>query len=119
MGGGVRLTSRDFMKLGQLMLNDGMWGQQRVLPPGWAKQSSAPHITIGNRKYGYLWWIADYPYKGRTVRAYAALGNGGQNTWVVPELDLVATFTAGNYSDRTLFIIQNEYVPKYVLPAVN
>lgn len=119
MGGGVRLTSRDFMKLGQLMLNDGMWESRRALPKGWSAQASAPHVTIQGRKYGYLWWIADYPYKGRTVRAYAALGNGGQVTMVIAELDLVVTFNSGNYSDRTTFIMQNEYVPKYVLPAVN
>lgn len=120
MGGGTRLTSRDFMKLGQLMLNDGMWGKQRVLPAGWAKRATSPVHTIdNNRKYGYLWWIEDYPYKGRTVRGYAAMGNGGQLTIVIEELDLVVTFNGGSYNDRAAFLFQNEYMRNYVLPAVN
>lgn len=120
MGGGTRLTSRDFMKLGQLMLNDGMWGKQRVLPAGWAKRAASPvHRIDNNRKYGYLWWIDDYPYKGRTLQGYGAMGNGGQLTIVIEELDLVVTFNGGSYNDRAAFLFQREYMHNYILPAVN
>jgi CubicO group peptidase (beta-lactamase class C family) len=51
-------------------------------------------------KYGYLWWTIEYPYKGRTVRAYFASGNGGQEVLVVPELDMVIGCYGGNYADR-------------------
>jgi hypothetical protein len=36
----------------------------------------------------------------------------------IPELDLVIMTYAGNYSDRTGVIVQQELVPKYILPAV-
>lgn len=71
------------------------------------------------RQYGYLWWIIEYPYKGRTVRAYFAAGNGGQIVMGIPDLDLVIAFYGGNYNDPSLFIPQNVYVPEYILPAVN
>jgi CubicO group peptidase (beta-lactamase class C family) len=58
------------------------------------------------------------PYGNRTVRAFAALGNGGQNVFVVPDLDLVIAIYASNYGDRVLFMIQDEIVPKQILPAV-
>ena len=76
---------------------------------------------IGGRKrqYGYLWWINEYPYKGRTVRAYFAAGNGGQIVMGLPDLDLVMAFYGGNYNDAALFIPQNVYVPQHILPAVN
>ena len=45
-------------------------------------------------------------------------GNGGQVVAVVRELDLVVMFFAGNYSDRVLFKIQEEFIPRYILPAV-
>jgi hypothetical protein len=52
------------------------------------------------------------------VRAFAALGNGGQNVFVVPDLDLVIAVYASNYGDRVLFMIQDDIVPKQILPAV-
>jgi CubicO group peptidase (beta-lactamase class C family) len=118
MGGGVRLLPRDFMKLGQLMLNDGTWKGKRVLSRDWVRRSTDPKHEIGNSKYGYLWWITDYPYHGGMVRAYYASGNGGQYVIVVPELDLVVAFYGGNYADRPARIPQQEWMPKFVLPAV-
>jgi CubicO group peptidase (beta-lactamase class C family) len=118
MGGGVRLLPRDFMKLGQLMLNDGMWNGKRILSRDWVRRSTEPKHQIGESKYGYLWWITNYPYQGGTVRAYYASGNGGQYVIVIPKLDMVVAFYGGNYNDRAARASQQEYVPKYILPAV-
>jgi CubicO group peptidase (beta-lactamase class C family) len=119
MGGGVRLLPRDFMKLGQLMLNDGMWNGKRILSRDWVRRSVDPKHQIGESKYGYLWWITDYPYRGGTVRAYYASGNGGQYVIVIPKLDMVVAFYGGNYNDRAARVSQQEWVPKYILPAVS
>ena len=70
------------------------------------------------QKYGYLWNSYDYPYRGRSVRAIFAGGNGGQVFMAIPELDLVIGFTGGNYSDAATFIPQRTLVPEYILPAV-
>ena len=59
----------------------------------------------------------DYPYKGRTVRAFFAGGNGGQIVMGIPDLDLVIAFYGGSYSDRVALRPQQEYVPKYILAA--
>lgn len=119
MGGGIYWMPRDFMKLGQLLLNDGVWNGQRILAKEWVRRSIAPLVEMGKKHYGYLWWLIDYPYQNRTVRAFFAGGNGGQVVMGIPELDLVLAFYAGNYSDPVLFKIQEEYVPQYILPAVN
>jgi CubicO group peptidase (beta-lactamase class C family) len=118
MGGGARLLPRDFMKLGQLMLNGGTWNGKRVLSRDWVRRSVEPAYEMGKLRYGYLWWVMDYPYRNGTVRAFAALGNGGQTVMVVPGLDLVVAFYGGNYNDRVARIPQDEYVPRYVLGAV-
>jgi hypothetical protein len=36
----------------------------------------------------------------------------------IPELDLLVSFFAGNYSDPVMFRIQEELIPQYILPAV-
>jgi len=60
-----------------------------------------------------------FPYKGRTVNAFYAGGNGGQYVFVVPELDLTVSFTGGNYNDRVpIYTARDDYMPNYILPAV-
>jgi CubicO group peptidase (beta-lactamase class C family) len=119
MGGGVRFLPRDFMKLGQLHINGGMWNGRKILTPEWSRRATSALTEIGTGKYGYFWWVADYPFKGRTVRAFFAGGNGGQIVMGIPELDLVIAFYGGNYSDSPGLIPQRVYVPQYILPAVD
>jgi CubicO group peptidase (beta-lactamase class C family) len=117
-GGGVQFLPRDFMKFGQLMLNGGTWEGRRILSREFATQATAPLYHLANIYYGYNWWSEDFPYKNRTVRAFMALGAGGQVVTVVPELDLVIAFYAGNYSSRVQLDAGHHYVPRYLLPAV-
>lgn len=118
MGGGIRWLPRDFMKLGQLLLDDGVWRGKRVVSKDWAKRCVATQVTVRDREYGYAWWIEEYPYKGGTVRAFLAGGNGGQIVVGIPDLDLVIAFYGGNYSDSVTYRSQNVLVPEYILKAV-
>jgi CubicO group peptidase (beta-lactamase class C family) len=119
MGGGVRFRPRDFMKLGQLMMNGGTWNGARVVSAEWCRRATSPLYRLRGLSYGYLWWVTEYPYKDRKVRAFFAGGNGGQIVLGVPDLDLLIAFYGGNYSDATSLVPQRVYVPKYILPAVD
>lgn len=118
--GSARFLPRDFMKLGQLHLNGGTWNGHKIYTPEWSKEATTPLYDLPNYKqsYGYLWWVTEFPYNGRNVKAYCAEGNGGQKVIVIPELDMVIAFYAGNYSDSGGWTSQRVYVPKYILPAV-
>ena len=117
-GGGMQMLPRDFMKLGQVMLEGGTWHGKRILDVDFAKRAGSPLHDLRGIQYGYLWWNIEYPYKDRKLRAYFAGGNGGQLVMVVPELDIVIATYGGNYADRVSFVLQQEYVPRYILPAV-
>lgn len=106
------------MKLGQLMLNRGTWEGRRILGAGFVARASSPLYPLGERRYGYLWWGLDYPYRDRRVRAFSALGAGGQLVMVFPELDLVIASYGANYSSRGWRYVQQELVPGSILPAV-
>jgi hypothetical protein len=67
--------------------------------------------------YGYLWWIKDFQYGGRTYRAYSMLGAGGQTFTAIPALDMVIGFDGGDYMHGLQHVF-NTYVPEYILPAV-
>jgi CubicO group peptidase (beta-lactamase class C family) len=120
MGGGWRFRPRDFMKLAQLYLDGGTSNGRRIVSAAWVRRSTAPRYPMGARaRYGYLWWIIDYPYAGHTVRAYYASGNGGQEVMAIPELDLVIAIYGGNYNDGPAGIRSvQETIPRYILPAV-
>ena len=118
-GGGWEFTSRDFMKMAQLMLNKGRWDGTQILSEDWVRRSSAPLRNLNAvLQYGFLWNSVEYEYNGRKIRAYFAGGNGGQVSMAIPDLDLVVAFTGGNYNDAVLFTGQRVYVPRYILPAV-
>jgi len=118
MGGGFQLTPRDFLKLGQMMLDGGTWKGKQILNKAYVKESSKPRYELAGIQYGFLWWVTDYRYRGKSIRAFFAGGNGGQVVEVVPELSLVFCCNAGNYGDSGTFIPQREWIPKFVLPMI-
>ncbi|MEM8684352.1 MAG: serine hydrolase [Pseudomonadota bacterium] len=119
MGGGIRFRPRDFLKLGQLYLDDGVWNGQRIVSKEYVQASAAPHASLnGPDDYGYAWWRQSYEVNGRNVETYYASGNGGQLLFVVPELELVAFIQAGNYSDgRTRNEFRDRFMRDAILPA--
>jgi CubicO group peptidase (beta-lactamase class C family) len=121
-GGGHRFTSRDFTKLTQLYLNHGKWEGRQIVSAEWVRKSTAPLRVLSPRSgqtYGYLWNSVTYNLNSRKLFAYFPAGNGGQVAIGIPDLDLVVTFTGGNYADPdVLRIPQRQFVPQDILPAV-
>lgn len=116
-GGGVRITARDFLKLGQLML-DGTWRGQRILGREFAARASSPLYSFDKFHYGYLWWSLEYSYKTQKIRAFYAGGLGGQEVVVIPQLDLVVATFGANYNSAGNYYVLLEVIPKHVLPGV-
>jgi CubicO group peptidase (beta-lactamase class C family) len=120
MGGYMQFTLRDFAKLGQVYLDGGIWHGKRVVSADWVKRTTIPRYQMSRRlKYGYLWWMIDYPYEGRTVHAFFASGNGGNEALVIPALDLVVAVFGGNYNDAAGWLMVTDLIPGYILPAIN
>jgi CubicO group peptidase (beta-lactamase class C family) len=85
-------SGRDWARLGNLYLQDGLWSGERILPPGWAKfvGTVAPAWEADGRPvYGAFFWIngeGSYPIPRE---AYYMAGAGGQYTFIIPSHDLV------------------------------
>ena len=57
--------TRDWARLGQVMLADGKWGDQQVLPAGWWELAGTPAMPDGDgRGYGAQTWIPGSPVGG-------------------------------------------------------
>ncbi len=117
-GGGMLLTGRDFIKFGQLMLNRGTWRGRRILSADFVERASSPLTRIGQREYGMLWWPQEYTHMNRKLRGYAALGNGGNVVYVIPELDLVIGTLGASYASRGWRYLTGDFINNLVLPAV-
>jgi CubicO group peptidase (beta-lactamase class C family) len=89
-GGGLWISALDHARVGQLMLNKGVWNGKRILPAKWVEACITPcPIAPG---YGYLWWLNPtdnkiFPAASNSV--FFALGVGSQVLYVDPENDLV------------------------------
>ena len=85
-------SGRDWARLGNLYLQDGVWNGERILPEGWAKFVStlAPAWQADKRPiYGAFFWINGDSTLPVPREAYYMSGVGGQTTLIIPSHDLV------------------------------
>ena len=119
-GGGLSLTSRDLLKLGQLYLNGGVWGGTRVLSKAWVDASVRPHVQVDeDTEYGYLWWLRKFSSGGKKWATFLMQGNGGNKVAVFPGLDLVTVITSTNYNTAGMHDQTDRLVSEYVLDSVH
>ena len=92
----VYTTARDLARFGLLLVNDGVWDGERLLPEGWVEFSRTPAparpVEQGTQGYGAQFWLLD-SIAGIPEGTYTTAGNKGQYVTVVPEHDLVIVRT--------------------------
>jgi CubicO group peptidase (beta-lactamase class C family) len=84
--------ARDWARLGNLYLQDGVWNGERILPQGFVQFVStlAPAwVADGRPIYGGFFWINGDSALSVPKNAYYMAGAGGQFTMIIPSHDLV------------------------------
>ena len=102
-GWGMNMTTRDIARFGQLYLQQGRWGGEYVLSPGWVALATTRHTWSGWSNIGVKAlgegsdWEQGYGFQFWRCRhgAYRADGAAGQLTVVLPECDMVVSVNAG------------------------
>jgi CubicO group peptidase (beta-lactamase class C family) len=85
-------SARDWARIGNLFLQDGVWNGERILPEGYATFVStlAPAWKADGRPiYGGFFWLNGDRAFPIPTDAYYMAGAGGQNTLIIPSHDLV------------------------------
>ena len=79
-GAGFNATLRDYGRLGQMILDDGVANGRHILPRDWVRLSTAPgYPETEAGGYGLQWWtVAD-------ANAYYAVGLQGQFIYIDPD----------------------------------
>lgn len=110
------MSPLDLAKLGYLYLHGGQWDGNQIVSTAWIEATITEVIPtyrsckqVSTDQHGFLWWVSDVGGSG--TMGYAALGYGGQELWVIPDLDLIVVFTSGPRDGQTRIAGQ-------LLPAV-
>jgi CubicO group peptidase (beta-lactamase class C family) len=115
-------AGRDWARLANLYLQDGVWNGERILPEGFVKFVStlAPAWEADKRPiYGGFFWLNGEETFPVPKDAYYMSGVGGQTTLIVPSHDLVVV-RLGHYKGagpggralRKALAVLMETVPK-------
>lgn len=117
---GLRMLPRDLAKFGSLYLSGGRWNGRQVVAASWIRESIAPKLKISDQvQYGYFHWrIQKVPYRGQAVQVISTAGNGGQRTFLLPELNTLAVITAGHYNQPASRTLPEDVLLRYLLPAL-
>ncbi|HNP35538.1 MAG TPA: serine hydrolase [Woeseiaceae bacterium] len=97
--GGLYLKATDLAKIGQLMIDNGIWAGQRVVSSKWVEDSlyatteSAIESGDDRHGYGYQWWL---PHDLFGERAFSGLGYGGQLLLGLPDQNVVVVLYGWN-----------------------
>lgn len=93
------LSTRDMARIGYLMLQNGNWRGQQLIPTDWvttitkritpSSQMHPPHVAKRGLGYGYMWWVLEDPPTSPLSGGYMAWGVHGQYILVIPKQHMV------------------------------
>lgn len=113
--GGLYLTTEEFSKIGIVLLNNGMYNNQQIVPLNYIKRMHSNWIDTSykldsesQQGYGYQVWKCTPP------NSYRADGMYGQTCVVLEDYGAVITFTGHyeEYGDATLRAIWRDILPR-------
>jgi CubicO group peptidase (beta-lactamase class C family) len=90
LSGGLRLRLRDFAKIGQMMLDGGVYRGERILSEKYVQVSVTQHTKAGQWPYGFYWHLNTEEQRHLdNIDGFLALGQGEQVIAVLPKPNLV------------------------------
>ena len=106
--GGLELTSRSLLRLGELYLHDG----EGLIPADWVTESIRPQARIdAETEYGYLWWLKEFSGEP----CFYMTGMGGNRVHVFPERELVAVITSANFGRHDAHALSDRLLTDEIL----
>jgi CubicO group peptidase (beta-lactamase class C family) len=128
-GGGLNAALRDMARFGQMMLDDGKFGSQQVVPEAVIRNirsggdrrafADAGYSLLEGWSYRSMWWITHNEHG-----AFMARGVHGQSLYIDPEADMVIARcashpVAGNAANDPTTLPAYQAVSDYLLQKDN
>ena len=116
---GLRLRSRDLLKIGLLYMDNGLWQGKQIVDKEWTNISLSSVVSRGTEKgYGFQFWTYNEVVNGKSIHVAEAKGNGGQRIFFVKELNLLVVITAGNYNKWDIANESHKALIDYIIPSI-
>ncbi len=94
-GWGLYIRLEDLAKVGQLVLQQGVWNGRRLISEAWLRDATTAQRKLdeelGGFDYGFHTWV------GRTRPSFLFNGMFGQNVLGFPETGVLVAVNAGNH----------------------
>ena len=114
-GTGLNIRTRDIANFGQLLLQQGQWNGEQLVPEAWIRKATALQTSNGSNPesdwdqgYGYQFW------RCKPENVYRGDGAFGQYCIVMPDQNAVIAMTSGTSDMQAILNL----VWKYLLPAM-
>lgn len=114
-GNNLALKPSDMLKIGQMLIDEGKFEGQQIIPIEWIIDSFGTY-TYSNYNpygYGYHWWNK----KTGNYTTLFAWGHGGQYIMMIPELDAVVVMTSSVTNEsrrrtykRPVFVLLEDHI---------
>lgn len=120
---GLHLTATDLSKFGQLILDNGVWNGEQLIPRDYLAKATQSQINTSDfnaffattdhkQGYGYQIWLNSYP------NSYRMDGLYGQYVVMLPDKNAVVTYVSNEQSNMTgvLELTWNTIIDKDTIP---
>lgn len=130
--GSFYIQPSDMLRIGELILQKGMWQGKRIVSAEWVAKSTSAPVPIQDFSfmkfsrsavaipqpsfYGYYWYKEEFRTKNFRENVIFASGNGGQYIMIIERLGIVVAFMQGNYSSwkaKKAF----DLMARFIIPA--
>ena len=110
------VTARDYARFGQLFLDDGCIGGERILPEGWVDYTVTP-ASDSKGGYGAFFWLnRDHRYPDAPEDLYSCNGHDGQMIFIIPSEELVVVILG--YSPKPDRVIDFNGLLRDIIAAI-
>lgn len=114
-------TSRDMLKWGVLIKQNGVWNGEPLISDEYLKIATGSVSTpveddwdYSKFRYGYFFWGYTAEVDGKQFDLELAWGGGSQHLIAIKELDLVIVVTGHQRPDHTLKILEERLLPHLI-----
>ncbi len=125
-GGRSKMTARNMVKWGMLVMNHGKWKDEQLFPQAYidraihriVRHSDDENFTdvgeVTNVGYGYFWWQSDLKGGDKNYFSTSAQGGSGQCIILIDELDLMVVSTVHRLEGSVLQLTAERILPAFI-----
>jgi CubicO group peptidase (beta-lactamase class C family) len=112
---GLHISARELARFGYLLMQNGKWGDDQIIPSIWVDKATKPSQTL-NPEYGFTFWVNTHEtrWPGLPKDMFSLEGYNSNRCYVIPskELVVVRVGSGPNQWNERLFVRQ-------ILKAIN